>query len=206
MPLRSRFAIYRSWIMYTTKRQGSLLTALLIAVGWALLACNVAAIFMGSSDAAGANPAGRVAGMTFGRFIHLAMLAFGAISLGLVAYLHFKQRYARTTGAAAVIVAVLAFPLVFPATSPASSNAKIADCNATIDDMDEPDYYAEGVVTGILFSDDRPAAVVGSQVLYEGDIKQGVKVVRIFKDRVQFDKNGLVWTQTVRQVPPKHWK
>ena len=52
----------------------------------------------------------------------------------------------------------------------------------------------------------RPAAVVGNQVLYEGDVKNGVTVVKITKEQVQFEKNGRLWTQEVQSPPPNHWR
>jgi len=65
---------------------------------------------------------------------------------------------------------------------------------------------APGLVTGIVFSKDKPSAVIGCEVLCEGDITHGVTVVKIFKDKVQFEKNGRRWMQAVRQRPAGHWK
>jgi len=134
------------------------------------------------------------------------MLVLGGVALGLVAYLHFKQSYSGATTVATVIIAILAACLFVSANSPESGGRRIAEPNSTACQIPESEIYADGLVTGILFSDDRPAAVVGSQVLYEGDIKQGVTVVRITKTKVQFEKNGMLWTQAVQEPPPPHWQ
>jgi type II secretory pathway component PulC len=50
-------------------------------------------------------------------------------------------------------------------------------------------------LTGILYSQDNPAAVIGSKIVHEGDVVDGVKVVKINKNAVEFEKNGVKWTQ-----------
>jgi hypothetical protein len=53
------------------------------------------------------------------------------------------------------------------------------------------------LVTGILYSADKPAAVVDTQVVHEGQQVSGATVVNIEKDRVEFEMNGQRWQQTV---------
>ncbi len=50
-------------------------------------------------------------------------------------------------------------------------------------------------ITGILYSEDNPSAIIGGEIAKEGDIIDGVKVVKIHKDMVEFEKNGEKWTQ-----------
>jgi len=50
-------------------------------------------------------------------------------------------------------------------------------------------------LTGILYSEDNPAAVIGNKIVHEGDVVDGVKVVKIHKSAVEFEKNGVKWTQ-----------
>ena len=57
--------------------------------------------------------------------------------------------------------------------------------------------YVSLLLTGILHSDDRPAAVVNTQVVYEGQQISGATVLRIEKDSVEFERNGRKWTQAV---------
>ncbi|MBN2271877.1 MAG: hypothetical protein JXN61_14765 [Sedimentisphaerales bacterium] len=190
--------------MHAKRTQRTILPSLLIGLGWVLLAWNVIALITGTANLGRANLAQKAAATLSAHLIHSMMLAAAAIALSLVAYLHFKQGYSRTTIIAASITIVLAFTLFFPAHLPASTGRYGADASSV--DTPETEIYADGLVTGILFSDDRPAAVIGSQVLYEGDVKEGVTVVKITKEKVQFEKNGRLWTQKVQEIPPSYWK
>jgi hypothetical protein len=62
-----------------------------------------------------------------------------------------------------------------------------------------------GVVAGILYSTDKPAVVVDRKIVHERDTIQGVTVVKIYKDKVEFEKNGKNWTQKVQQKPAAYW-
>jgi hypothetical protein len=52
-------------------------------------------------------------------------------------------------------------------------------------------------VTGIMYYDENPAAIVGEKVVYEGDAVQGCKVVKIYRDKVEFQKNGKHFTKHI---------
>ncbi len=62
-----------------------------------------------------------------------------------------------------------------------------------------------GQVAGILYSSDKSAAIVGSQIVHNGDKLDSVKVVKITPDAVEFDKNGRTWTQKVGEAPSSMW-
>ena len=51
---------------------------------------------------------------------------------------------------------------------------------------------------GILYSDDRPSAVIGDKRLYEGDTFNKVKIVKIHKTEVDFERGDKTWTQQVK--------
>jgi hypothetical protein len=51
---------------------------------------------------------------------------------------------------------------------------------------------------GILYSEDNPSALIGETIVREGDIINGVKVVKINKDTVEFEKDGEKWTQGIK--------
>ena len=55
------------------------------------------------------------------------------------------------------------------------------------------------IVKGILYSEDNPSAVIGNQIVHEGDTIRGVSVIKISYDSVEFEMNGKRWTQKVRQ-------
>jgi len=63
-----------------------------------------------------------------------------------------------------------------------------------------------GVVTAIVYNEENPSAVIGDKVVHQGDIINGVKVVGIYRDRVEFDKDGTKWSQKIRERPAKGWR
>jgi len=65
---------------------------------------------------------------------------------------------------------------------------------------------SKGRVTGIVYGGDKPSAMVSGEIVREGDTIFGVKVVKIFKDRVEFEKDGKKWRQKVKENPPSIWK
>jgi hypothetical protein len=63
-----------------------------------------------------------------------------------------------------------------------------------------------GTVVGILHGKERSCALINHELVYEGDITNGVKIVRIDKHKVEFEKNGERWTQKVLANPNLAWK
>jgi hypothetical protein len=55
------------------------------------------------------------------------------------------------------------------------------------------------IVRSILHSQQLPSAVIGTQIVYEGDVVLGATIVRIGRDRVEFEKDGKTWTQQVER-------
>jgi hypothetical protein len=64
----------------------------------------------------------------------------------------------------------------------------------------------DGEVTAIMYSDDKPTAIVGDRLVHDGDIVCGVRVVRIHKDMVEFEKNGKAWSQLLYEMASAHWR
>jgi S1-C subfamily serine protease len=56
-----------------------------------------------------------------------------------------------------------------------------------------------GTVTGILYADDRPLAVIDGVILREGQSIHNVKVVKISPDSVEFEYDGARWSQKVNE-------
>ncbi|MBA7634469.1 hypothetical protein ES703_42054 [subsurface metagenome] len=52
-------------------------------------------------------------------------------------------------------------------------------------------------LTGILYAGDNSSAVVDGKIVHEQDTINGVKVIKIHKDKVEFEKAGKRWTQQV---------
>lgn len=57
----------------------------------------------------------------------------------------------------------------------------------------------ELVVKGIVFSQNKPSAIINSEILTEGQTINGVTIVRITKDTVEFKSNDKQWTQQVQR-------
>jgi hypothetical protein len=55
------------------------------------------------------------------------------------------------------------------------------------------------VVKGIVYSEDRPSAIVDDQIIHQGDKILGVTVVKINKNNIEFEMNGKKWTQEVQR-------
>lgn len=56
----------------------------------------------------------------------------------------------------------------------------------------------ELIVKSIFYSEDVRSAVIGSQIVHEGDKVLDVTVVKINKDSIKLERNGKRWTQKVR--------
>ena len=54
------------------------------------------------------------------------------------------------------------------------------------------------VVKGIVYSEDKPAVVIGTEIVREGDKVLGATIVKINKNSVEFEMNGKKWTQRVQ--------
>ena len=62
-----------------------------------------------------------------------------------------------------------------------------------------------GMVDGILFSPERPSALVDGQILTVGDSMYGTEVVEITRQLVVFEKHHHKWQQRVRERPNPAW-
>jgi len=55
------------------------------------------------------------------------------------------------------------------------------------------------IVRDIVYSKDKPSAVIGSKIVYVGDEINGITVINIDRDSVEFERNGQRWEQNVRE-------
>jgi len=55
------------------------------------------------------------------------------------------------------------------------------------------------IVKGIVYSENNPSAVIGNQIVHEGEKVLGATIVKINKDSVEFEMNGKRWTQKVQR-------
>jgi type II secretory pathway component PulC len=52
-------------------------------------------------------------------------------------------------------------------------------------------------VRGIVWSEDKPAAIIGTEIVYKGETIQDLKIVDITRDSVEFEQNGKTWIQKI---------
>jgi hypothetical protein len=62
-----------------------------------------------------------------------------------------------------------------------------------------------GTVTAILHSETNSCALINQNLVHEGDITNGVKVVKISQYEVEFEKDGQRWSQKVLANPNPAW-
>jgi hypothetical protein len=59
-----------------------------------------------------------------------------------------------------------------------------------------------GTVTGIVFFENKGAALLFGDIVRENDVIRGVKVLKVLPDYVEFEKQDKKWKQAVGQAPP----
>jgi hypothetical protein len=69
-----------------------------------------------------------------------------------------------------------------------------------------PETSSFGLVTGIIYSTDKPSALIGHEIVHEGDTINGAKVVKIHQGKIDFEKDGKMWTQGVGGTPTTYRK
>ncbi len=85
---------------------------------------------------------------------------------------------------------------------------------ATLDEKLRESYVpvaipeTSGLLRGILYSKTKPSIVIDDKrkIVYEGTTIQGVTIVKIHKDKVEFAKKDQRWTQKVGEAPKAHWE
>ena len=64
-----------------------------------------------------------------------------------------------------------------------------------------PNDSADGqvVVKGIVFSKTNPSAIIDNKIVQQGQTLDGIKIIKINKDSVEFEKDNKRWTQQVQR-------
>lgn len=62
-----------------------------------------------------------------------------------------------------------------------------------------------GVITGIIYAEEKSSATINGKIAHEAETIDGVKVIKIYRDKVEFEENNNRWTQRVRQQPNHAW-
>ncbi|HUS72134.1 MAG TPA: thioredoxin family protein [Sedimentisphaerales bacterium] len=58
-------------------------------------------------------------------------------------------------------------------------------------------FHKDVSLTGIFYSDDDPIAIVEGKIVHEEDVVGDVKVLKIHKDEVEFERSGRRWSQNM---------
>jgi len=62
-----------------------------------------------------------------------------------------------------------------------------------------------GTVEGVLYSADESSVLIDGQIVREGEHIYGVRVIRIHRNKVDFEAGGKKWEQRVRERPNPAW-
>jgi hypothetical protein len=62
-----------------------------------------------------------------------------------------------------------------------------------------------GTVTGIMYSNETPSALIDGEIYGEGASIHGVRIAKIYQQSVDFEYNGLTWNQGVNDTPSSNW-
>jgi hypothetical protein len=74
---------------------------------------------------------------------------------------------------------------------------KVNTPNANNNDAVSTQGSSRLIVRGILYSKDKPRAIIGTDIVNEGDLIRGALIVKIGRKTVEFDMNGKRWIQKV---------
>ncbi|MBA7637948.1 hypothetical protein ES703_45597 [subsurface metagenome] len=58
-------------------------------------------------------------------------------------------------------------------------------------------FNSDVSLTGIFYTEDNPAAVVDGKIVHEDDVIGDVRVLKIHKHKVEFERSGRMWSQTM---------
>jgi hypothetical protein len=62
-----------------------------------------------------------------------------------------------------------------------------------------------GMLNGIVLYNKKSAALVEGRIVRENDKVRDIRVLKITKDYVEFERQGKTWRQMVGQFPPAYW-
>jgi len=63
-----------------------------------------------------------------------------------------------------------------------------------------------GMIEGILYASSGSAVVINDTVLKEGDTISGVRIVKIDREKVDFQKDKTHWSQKIGEAPNIMWE
>lgn len=175
----------------------------LIFIAWILLVLNFLAVMGSLAYGPNSAPSMRAVENTNGFSFRIGMLACGAFVLACTTYL--RKRAGGNVVVPFLIIMALSVTLASLVKESGDVKAVITNIrglgqtllcffHSTTPVTREPMCQ---IVNGILYSEDKPSAILGNQIVHEGDILRHFNVVRIYRDKVEFERNGERWTQPI---------
>jgi len=129
------------------------------------------------------------------------MFLLAGCALSLITWLYCKNRLRKIANTAVIIGVVLLVTLPI-LTMSTGGVVEVKGLNRALSQFSlGPSTPMLEPVTGIIYSEDKPSAILGGRIVHEGDVLNGVHIIRIYKNEVELEWNGRNWTQAVREVP-----
>jgi hypothetical protein len=133
---------------------------------------------------------------TYGNFFYISMLVLAGSVLSLTTWLYWKNKLTKTANIGVVIVIILSVSLPILTMRSSGRATGIGRLTRTLSGFPlTPTTSFYEPISGIIYSHDRPAAILGGRIVHEGDSQYGVKIIKIHKDKVEFEENGKRWIQ-----------
>ncbi len=85
-----------------------------------------------------------------------------------------------------------------PIQLPDESNTQNPEENTGQNGEANTDNQGVIIIRDIVYSKDKPSAVIGTRIFYEGDEVNGMTIIKINRDSIEFEKDGEKWEQNVR--------
>jgi hypothetical protein len=133
---------------------------------------------------------------TYGNLFYICMLVLAGFVLSLTTWLYWKNKLTKTANIGVVIVIILSVSLPILTMESGGKTTNIGRLTRTLSGFPlTPTASFYEPVSGIIYSEDKPSAILGGRIVHEGDTQYGVKIIKIYKDKVEFEKNGKRWFQ-----------
>lgn len=178
----------------------------LIIIAWILLLLNVLAVLIGSGYGQQGGLKSSGADGLIGWWSQVVLLVFGLIVLIWATRLYLKRYSGETIALPALIIVALGMMLV---SSMKKSNGGVLDIEgfgrSVLSSVSSGTTPIHRLWADIFHSKSKPSSGPGGTIVHEGDFICGIKVVKIYKDRVEFEKDGERWTQPVETRPAPYY-
>ena len=70
----------------------------------------------------------------------------------------------------------------------------------------QPETPKRGIVNAIIYYNGKFTAMVDNKIVHEGDRIEGIEILKIHADKIQFKKNRSRWTQKLGETQESFWQ